>query len=59
MPLACLASLAGYAAVVCVLALIQHHGTVLAECVKSLRKVLQVRQLLGTACARRTPSSPS
>ena len=44
-PLACLASLAGYAAVVCVLALIQHHGCVLAECVKSMRKVLQVGHL--------------
>lgn len=41
-PVAGMASLAGYTAVVCVLALIQHHGSVLAECVKSLRKVLQV-----------------
>ena len=41
-PLCCAAALAGYLAVMCVLALIQHHGATVAECVKSMRKVLQV-----------------
>ena len=42
-PLCCAAALAGYLAVMCVLAIIQHHGATVAECVKSMRKVLQVR----------------
>ena len=41
-PLCCAAALAGYLAVMCVLAIIQHHGATVAECVKSMRKVLQV-----------------
>ena len=47
-PLACMASMMGYAAVTCVLALIRYYGAVTAEVVKSMRKVLQVgTQMLG------------